>query len=421
MTSKRVTWFWVLAALFLVAVASSAVPSPLYPIYAVRWDLTPFMLTVAFATYMAGILVSVLVAGRLSDHIGRRPVLIVGSVGIAASHLVLGTADGFAALALGRLEQGFAVGVTLGALGAALIDSSPPGRPGLASTLNAALPALALAVGALASGALVQWAPAPETLVYVVFGSLVVLLTSSLPFIPDEVERRPGALRSLRPAVSVPVASRRQFRAGAGAVAASWAIAGLFLSLMPSALVEVFGITNHFAAGALIATVAGTGAVTALALQDVDARRALLIGLAALVIGSVLTVASTLLQLLPGVAVGAVVAGAGFGAGFQAPVRLVLATAPATGRASLISAIYVVCYVSYGLPALVAGLLVPRLGLAPVIALYGAFVVAAAATALALVTHRRTGELVTRAPVLPRGSDRQGRRDDVSVPVSLRE
>lgn len=394
-SSKSVVWFWILATLFLVAVASSAVPSPLYPIYAARWNLTPFMLTVAFAMYMAGILLSVLVAGRLSDHIGRRPVLVAGTLGIVVSHLVLATANGFGALVLGRVEQGFAVGVTLGALGAALIDNAPPRYPSLANTLNAALPALALAVGALSSGALVQWAPAPETLVYVVFGSLLVLLTLLLPFIPDRVERRPGALRSLRPAVSVPVASRRQFRNGAGSIAASWAIAGLFLSLMPSALVDIFGISNHFTAGALLAAVTGAGAATALILQHVDALHSLLIGLAALILGSGLTVASTLLEFLPGVAVGAVVSGAGFGAGFQAPVRLVLATAPSTERASLISAIYVVCYVSYGLPALVAGLLVPWLGLATVIALYGAFVVVAAATALVLQADHRPGRRIT--------------------------
>lgn len=409
-SSRSVPWFWVLAALFLIAVASSAVPSPIYPIYAAEWDLTPFMLTVVFAMYMAGVLLSVLVAGRLSDHVGRRPVLTIGTLGIVVSHVVLATANGFGALVVGRVEQGFAVGVTLGALGAALIDNAPIRRPALASTLNAALPPLALAVGALASGALVQWAPAPETLVYAVFGSLLVLLTLALPFVPDGAERRPGALRSLRPAVAVPDASRQQFRIGAGSIAASWAIAGLFLSLMPSALVEIFGISNHFAAGVLLAVVTGTGAVTALVLQAVDARRALVVGLAALVLGSVLTVASVFLELLPGVVLASLVAGVGFGAGFQAPVRLVLATAPVTQRASLISAIYVVCYVAYGLPALVAGLLVPRLGLPAVIALYASFVVLAAATAFVLQSGG--GPRPQRAASLPRAerSPLAGRR-----------
>lgn len=56
--------------------------------------------------------------------------------------------------------------------------------------------------------------------------------------------------------------------------------------------VAVLDISNHFAAGALLASVAGAGALTALILQDVDARRALVIGLTALILGS-------LLQFLP--------------------------------------------------------------------------------------------------------------------------
>ena len=400
-TSKSDTWFWVLAGLYLLAVASSAVPSPLYPIYAAEWALTPFMLTVVFAMYMAGILISVLVTGRLSDYIGRRPVLIVGSLGIVISHVVLGTADGFGALVLGRVEQGFAVGLTLGALGAALIDNNPAEHPALASTLNAALPALALSIGALSSGALVQWAPAPEMLVYAVFGSLLLLLTFLLPFIPDAVVRRSGALRSLRPSATIPSVSRRQFRTGAGSIAASWAIAGLFLALMPSALLDIFDIPNHFAAGALLAAVTGTGGVTALLLQNTEAHRALLFGSTALILGSALTVISTLTHFLPGVAVGAVVAGSGFGAGFQAPVRLVLGTAPDTERAGLISAIYVVCYVSYGLPALVAGLVVPWLGLSTVITLYGLVVVIAAATALVQQTGYRPSRRVATASGSP--------------------
>ncbi|MCP2265524.1 MFS transporter [Promicromonospora thailandica] len=397
-SARSVAGFWILAALFLVAVASSAVPSPLYPIYAQAWGLTPFELTVVFAAYMLGILVSVLVAGRLSDHVGRRPVLVVGTLGIVLSHVLLAAADGFGALVTGRLEQGLAVGVTLGALGAALIDNAPVKNPALASTLNAALPAFALATGSLASGALVEWAPAPQQLVYIVFGSLLVLLTLALFVVPDGAVRRPGALRSLRPAVFVPSGSRTIFRDSAGSIVAAWAIGGLFLSLVPSALLADFDISNHFTAGVLIAVVTATGGLTALLLQRTDARRALLVGLVALILGSALTVASFLTHFLPGVVAAAVIAGVGFGAGFQAPVRLVLATAPATDRAGLISAIYVVSYVAYGLPALVAGLLVPAFGLPAVIAGYGVFVALAASVALALQSGSRTRQVITTVP-----------------------
>ncbi len=383
-SARSVAGFWILAAMLLASVASSAVPSPIYPVYAAEWHLTPLMLTGVFAVYVAGLLASLLVAGRLSDHVGRKPVLVVGGLGVALSLGLFAVADGVLALVVDRIVQGVSVGLLIGALGAALIDNSLERHPALAGVLNGVVPPVALATGAMASGALVEWGPAPEQLVYLVFGALLVLLVVALVVVPERVERRPGALRSLRPTISVPRSSRRLFRGVAGSLVASWALGGMFLSLVPSALGAVFGITNHFAAGALIAVVTGTGALTGLAIQRTDTRRAVLLGLVALVLGPIVTVAFVAAHSLPGLVVGSAIAGVGFGAGFQAPLRMLLATAAPTHRAGLLSTIYVVSYLAFGVPAVVGGLLEPAVGLVPVIAGYGGFIVLAAVVALVL-------------------------------------
>ncbi len=397
-SARGVAGFWILAAVLFVAMASSSVPSPIYPVYAAEWHLTPLMLTAVFAIYVAGLLVTMLVAGRLSDHVGRKPVLIGGGLLLVLSLVLFTGADGFAALVVDRIVQGVAVGLLIGALGAALIDNSLERFPALAGVLNGAVPPFALATGAISSGALVEWGPAPEQLVYVVFGALLLLLVAALLIVPERVTRRPGALRSLRPTVSVPRASRALFRSVAGALVASWALGGLFLSLVPSALGAVFGIHDHFAAGALIAVVTGVGGLTGLAIQRLDTRRSLHLGLVALVVGPVVTVSFVVAHSLPGLVVGSAIAGVGFGAGFQAPLRMLLATAAPTHRAGLLSSVYVVSYLAFGLPAVVAGLVVPSLGFVPVLVGYGAFIVLAAATALVLqLTTRGTAAVEERA------------------------
>ncbi|PYY64131.1 MFS transporter [Curtobacterium sp. MCPF17_003] len=383
-SARSVAGFWILAAMLLVSVASSAVPSPIYPVYAAEWHLTPLMLTGVFAIYVAGLLASLLVAGRLSDHVGRKPVLVVGGLGVALSLGLFAMADGVVALIVDRIVQGVSVGLLIGALGAALIDNSLERHPTMAGVLNGVIPPIALATGAMSSGALVQWGPAPEQLVYLLFGALLVLLVLALFVVPEQVQRRPGALRSLRPMISVPRSSRRLFRGVAGSLVASWALGGMFLSLVPSALGTVFGITNHFAAGALIAVVTGVGALTGLAIQRMDTRRAVLLGLVALVLGPIVTVSFVFAHSLPGMVVGSAIAGVGFGAGFQAPLRMLLATAAPTHRAGLLSTIYVVSYLAFGVPSVIGGLLEPSVGLVPVIAGYGGFIVLAAVVALVL-------------------------------------
>ena len=131
-----------------------------------------------------------------------------------------------------------------------------------------------------------------------------------------------------------------------------------------------------------------------LAIQRVDTRKAVLLGLVALVLGPIVTVTFVVMPSLPGLVVGSAIAGVGFGAGFQAPLRMLLATAAPTHRAGLLSTIYVVSYLAFGVPSVIGGFLEPALGLVPVLAGYGAFIVLAALVALVLqVTSKDAAEV----------------------------
>jgi MFS family permease len=381
---RSVTAFWIAVALLVFSVGSSALPSPLLPVYAEEWRLGPIEVTIAFAVYVVGILGVLLVAGSVSDYVGRKPVLALGTAGAVGAMGLFIIASGPTTFIIGRVLQGVSVGLLLSTLGATILDHSLERRPALASVLNGLVPPASLALGAIASGALVQWAPAPKQLVYAVFGATLLALAIMLTAVPETVRRHRGAVRSLTPAVQVPRSSRRLFRRVAGGLIASWALAGLYLSLIPSVLQFVFGLTNHFVTGALIALFAGCGAAAGGTLQRIGDRRQLFLGLLALVVGPVATVTFVVASILPGVVVGTAIAGLGFGAGFQAGLRMLLATAPPDHRAALLSAVYVVSYFAFGIPSVIAGLIAAVVGLLPAIVGYGAFVVLAAVTALAL-------------------------------------
>jgi MFS family permease len=85
--------FAVLVCANVVMMATASAPSPIYPLYRERWGLTVTMLTVVFAVYVVGLLGALLTVGSLSDHLGRRPVLVAALLVAATSTAVLWTAS----------------------------------------------------------------------------------------------------------------------------------------------------------------------------------------------------------------------------------------------------------------------------------------------------------------------------------------
>jgi hypothetical protein len=135
--------------------------------------------------------------------------------------------------------------------------------------------------------------------------------------------------------------------------------------------------------GLALFTLAGTGGLTVLALRGVAPRRVMAIGLVSLVFGTVITLFASAMGSLPWFFVGTAVAGSGFGAAFHGALRFVLPTAEEHERSGVLSTVFVVCYLAFGLPAVAAGLRVTHgAGLLTTSREYGLAVIALAALAL---------------------------------------
>ena len=202
--------------IFTSLLAASSAPTPLYATYAAEWHFSPITTTVVFGVYAIAVLLSLLVLGRLSDHIGRRPVLLAALALQITAAAVLATAGGVEALFLGRVLQGIATGGAIGALGAALLDVDR--RRG--TVANAAAPGIG--TGALLSGWLVQYAPAPTHLVYLVLIGVFALQGLAVIRVPETVSRKPGARAALRPELAVPPTLRGPVLAAAPILSAAW-------------------------------------------------------------------------------------------------------------------------------------------------------------------------------------------------------
>ena len=375
----------VTAVLGLFLFAASA-PTPLYGIYAARWGFSPSTLTVIFAVYAIALLATLLVAGALSDAVGRRPPILFALVLQSLSMLAFLRADGVGWLFAARIGQGVATGVATAAVAAALIDHQPRDRPGLGPLLNAVTPMIGLAVGALFAGALVEYAPHPLRLIYIVMLVGFVLLAVTMLRVPETVtQRRPV---NLRPRVGVEPTARPMFWVALPCIVASWALGGLYLSLGPSLIAQIDGSGNHLLGGAIVFALCAAGALASLGVRGWSPDRAMLTGCALLIGGLAITVVSIVGALGWLLFAGSAIAGAGFGATFLGAFRTLAGAASPTRRGELIAALYVAAYLAFSLPAVVAGVLSTHVGLRATSIGYAAVVASLAAGSLAAARVR---------------------------------
>ena len=376
----------------MLMLAASGVPSPLYRVYQEEFGFSPGVLTAIFGIYALALLVSLLVVGGLSDHVGRRPVLAVAFLLEAASMVLFLAADGVGWLLAARVVQGLATGALTSTLGAAVIDLQERERP-LGAFINSASPGLGLSLGAVGAGLMVQYVPSPTDWVFAVLTVVFVLASiGTLLLLPETSARLPGTVSSLRPRVHVPPVHRSPFVAGLPILSACWAVGGFYASLGPSLLVDVFGIDNHLAGGLLILALNGTGVLGSLVLQKAAAQRSLLVGALVFAVGVAGTVTSLFAGSVSALFVAAVVTGFGFGAAFLGAVATITAGVSSGHRAGLLAAIFVVGYVAFSLPAIVAGFATGSIGLQRTAEIYGLAVIVLALTAVALLTLRRRTE-----------------------------
>ena len=369
--------FALVAGIIGLALFASATPSPLYGLYQAKFDFSTFVLTLVYAVYCFGVLAALLLVGRISDDIGRRPVLIGALLGLMASMVLFAAAQSEAWLFAARAVQGLMTGTALGAAGAALLDLHPRGDGQHAGLVNGVASAGGIGAGALVSSLLIQYAPDPLVTPFVVLMALVTVALAATLAMPEPVERptRPR-LRPQRP--RVPRSIRGPFLLSSLGVLASWSLGGLYLALGPGLVTDLMHTHSHLAGGAAVLALAVPGALSQVLWHRLPARNAAWIGAAVLAAGMALTVGSLSTGSPALYFAASAVTGLGFGLAFLGALRSLTAVVPDAHRAEVMSAFYVVAYVSISVPTIAAGFAAPHLGLETTFRVFGAAVVAIA-------------------------------------------
>lgn len=387
--ASKTASFWLLAVLLGFFLFAASAPTPLYGIYAKLWRFSSTTVTTVYAVYAAGALTALLTTGRLSDHLGRRSVVMAALVIQAAGMLAFIAADGVAWLYLGRVLQGVGTGVATGAISAWLLDLQPPDNPRRGSLVAGIALMAGLGAGALGSGLLVQYAPNPMDLVFWLLIGVYAAGFASMPFLPDVVQRGPGWLQSMRPQVGVPSVARAPFAASAPSLIAMWALAALYLSLGPS-VVNSLVRTRNLAVGVLvIVALMMVGAVASAFVANMEPRTLVIRGSLALVLGVGVTLIGVVADSAAGLIAGSAVAGLGLGPAFSGVMRTLGPLAPLEKRGALFAALYIVIYFAISVPAIAAGVAASHYGLRDTTYVFGLVVMVLAMITTLAVSRRR--------------------------------
>jgi MFS family permease len=386
--------FGLLAYAFAAIMVGTTLPTPMYALYAQQMHFAVLTTTVIYATYAGGVLFALLAFGRWSDAIGRRPILLAGIVCAVASAVVFLAADSVPVLLVGRVLSGLSAGIFTGTATAAVIEAAPETWRTRAAAVATVANMGGLGIGPLLAGLLVEYAPAPLHLSFIVHIVLALLAGAAVLIVP-ETSQRTGSIGIQR--LSVPAEVRAIFVVASLAAFAGFAVTGLFAAVAPSFLAQVVGIGNHALAGLIAGSIFAASAVAQVVARTMNPQRALAVGCAILVAGMVILALTLHLSSLIGLIAAAVLAGVGQGIGFSRGLAAVAERTPADRRAEVSSTYFVVAYVAISLPVVGEGLAAQQWGLqtAGVTFAVGVAILSTICLAAILVLEARQSRLMT--------------------------
>jgi predicted MFS family arabinose efflux permease len=352
--------FWLVAAAFLFNLAFSAVPTPLYVIYQQRDHFSDLMITVVYSVYAIGVIVSLFLAGHVSDWVGRRRVL-APAIGVNVLSAVIFLVDpSLPGLLVARIISGVSIGLTTGTATAYLSElhlgaggSATARRPQVVAT---AANLGGIGVGPLGAGLLAQFAPSPLVLPYLVFGGVLLVLGLATAFAPETADL-PDPRPAWRPQrIAIPAHARGTFFAASAAGAAAFAVYGVFNSLMPGFLAGTMHETSYAVAGAVAFAAFAAGSIAQIALGRTGVSLTLRLSVPVILIGLGLFAAAMWLPSLPVFIIGGIITGAGCGLVVRGSLVAAAGTAPPESRAEVLAGYFLGAYIGLSVPVIGLGI-----------------------------------------------------------------
>jgi MFS family permease len=365
---------------------------PLFNIYRAEDGFTNAGISLTVVAYSAATLGTLLVLGRLSNHVGRRPPAIASLGLLVVGCLLLLNVHHIGILIAGRLVMGLGAGLASGSITAYIVDAAPTRPTWLASVASSQTVMLGLALGAVTSGALVQFGPWRRDLVYLVVIGLLLLSIALIAVSPETLPPKPGALRSMRPSVRVPARVRHLLPATAAVLLATWATGAFYQAFVPALVADQLHTSNALVLGLVFAAYMGPSALGAPIGGRFGPAAAQRIGMIAFLTGWIGIIIAITTGALPLFIVATMVAGAAQGIAISAATRGLLSGSALADRAPIFAVVYLLSYTGATVPSLISAQLSGVFSLPHIAVGYAAL--ALLSTAFSVVAARNPSEAV---------------------------
>lgn len=359
---SRPSGFALAAYAFALAMLGTTLPTPLYPLFEQRYSFGELQVTVIYALYAFGVVAGLLALGNLSDHVGRRPMLLLGLAISALSALLFLLATSLVPVYLGRLASGVSAGIFTGTATAYLVDLAPAERRRQITQLAVVVNLGGLGCGTLLSGLLAAYAGHPLRLPFAVDLALLAPAVIGVLVAPETVARASG-VRWRPQRLGVPAEIRSVFVRAATAGFASSAVAAVLSSVGPGFLAEELHHPSPALAGVLIFLFFSMSLAGQQVLRLLPERHGLSAGCAFLATGAALLGLSIGIESSVALFASAIAAGLGQGVVFGAALAAINQRAPAERRGESASSFFVATYVGLSIPVIAAGITIEQTSL----------------------------------------------------------
>jgi MFS family permease len=370
----------------LVLTMGTSTLTPLLPLYQQDFGLSTGTATLLFVTYTITVCPTMLIAGNLSDRLGRKRLLLPAMAVMTLASLVFALAESVPMLFAGRVLQGLAIGGFLGVGSAFVVDHANRDKKALAAALAGVFFRLGFGLGPGLAGITAEYARDPRHLIFEIHIVLMIIGMIAVATASETLMRRQRG-EPFRIRIGVPQGQALGFLTFVAPAAFMMSfIEGTLLSVVPIFVVDTLDVHNLAIVGSIGFLTLAIGGLAPFVARNIEPRRAVMIGVGCSAALSFLIVASSQVN-----AVGLVVfaaAAIGFINGFILFGGTVIAgtIVPIEERGKLMSLVYTFAYAGT-VPTVALGYLGDGIGLTGSLLIFS---IAASAIALfVLLVGRR--------------------------------